>query len=67
MAKSPDEKQQELNYLLAQVFISDDAQQEWLHSPVPMFSNQKPIDLIREGKVDRVISVLAGLHSGAFS
>ena len=56
----------EISSLLDEAFINIAAQQEWLHSPVPMLGNRKPIDLIRNGDFDGIISTLAGLYSGAF-
>lgn len=56
----------EISSLLDEAFINIAAQQEWLHSPVPMLGNCRPIDLIRNGDFDGIISTLAGLYSGAF-
>ncbi len=56
----------EISFLLDKVFINVEAQQEWLHSLVPMLGNRRPIDLIRNGDFDGIISVLAGHYSGAF-
>jgi putative toxin-antitoxin system antitoxin component (TIGR02293 family) len=39
----------EISSLLDEAFINIAAQQEWLHSPVPMLGNCRPIDLIRNG------------------
>jgi putative toxin-antitoxin system antitoxin component (TIGR02293 family) len=60
-------KLEELLYLLTQVFVDDSARLEWLHTPVPMLRGRQPIDLIRKGELEQVISVLAGLYSGAFA
>ena len=56
----------EISSLLDEAFINIAAQQEWLHSPVPILGNCRPIDLIRNGDFDGIISTLAGLYSGAF-
>lgn len=58
-------KVREIRYLLQEVFESEEAAKEWLYSPVPMIRDRTPIDLIRSGRLDRVIEILAGLHSGA--
>ena len=59
-------KIREIAYLLSEVFIDDEAQLEWLYSPVPLLRDRRPLDLIRKGKFDEVMSVLAGHYSGAF-
>lgn len=59
-------KIREISYLLSEVFIDEDAQLEWLYSPVPLLRDRRPIDLIRKGEFDEVMSVLAGHYSGAF-
>jgi len=59
-------KIREITYLLSEVFIDKDAQLEWLYNPVPLLRDRRPIDLIRKGEFDRVLSVLAGHYSGAF-
>jgi uncharacterized protein (DUF2384 family) len=38
---------------------------EWLHSPIPMLRGRQPIDLIRQGDLDQVVSILSGILSGA--
>jgi len=60
-------KIREISYLLSEVFIDESAQLEWLYSPVPLLRERRPIDLIRKGKFDEVMSVLAGHYSGAFA
>ena len=60
-------KIREISYLLSEVFIDEEAQLEWLYSPVPLLRDRRPIDLIRKGKFDEVMSVLAGHYSGAFA
>ena len=57
----------ELLYLLSEVFTDRDAQLEWLYGPVPLLRDRRPIDLIRKGEFDDVMSVLAGQYSGAFA
>lgn len=60
-------KIREISYLLSEVFIDESAQFEWLYSPVPLLRERRPIDLIRKGEFDEVMSVLAGHYSGAFA
>lgn len=59
------EKLREIAYLVDQIFEDGDAAAEWLYSPVPALRGRRPIDLIRDGELEAVVSVLAGLHSGA--
>ena len=60
-------KFREISYLLSEVFVNKDAQLEWLYGAVPLLRDQRPIDLIRKGEFNKVISVLAGHYSGAFA
>lgn len=60
-------KMREIAHLLDAVFASHDAQLEWLYSPVPLLRGRRPIDLVREGELDEVLSVLAGVQTGASS
>ncbi len=60
-------KLREISQLLTEVFVDKDAQLAWLYGSVPMLRGQRPIDKIRKGGLDEVISVLAGIHSGAFA
>lgn len=61
------EKMREVDHLLSEVFKDGEAALEWLYSPVPMLRGKRAIDLIRRGELDEVVSVLAGLHSGAYA
>jgi len=61
------EKMREISYLLKQVFAGRQAQTDWLYSPVPMLRDRRPIQLLRQGELDRVLSVLAGIYTGASS
>jgi len=60
-------KLREIAQLLTEVFIDQEAQLDWLYGSVPALRGQRPIDKIRKGDLDEVISVLAGIHSGAFA
>lgn len=59
------EKMSELHHLLREIFGSPDHQREWLHSTVPGLNGRRPISLLREGKIDEVIGLLAAVESGA--
>jgi uncharacterized protein (DUF2384 family) len=61
------EKLREITYLLGKVFVDRDAQLEWLYSPVPLLRDRRPIDLIRKGDLDEVLSILTGIYTGASS
>ena len=56
----------EISYLLSEVFVNREAQLEWLYGPVPLLRDRRPIDLIRKGEFDEVMSILAGHYSGTF-
>lgn len=57
----------ELRFLLETVLPDWDARLEWLYASVPQLRGRTPISLIRLGRLDAVIGVLAGLESGAFA
>lgn len=57
----------EVDDLLNEIFITDKSKLEWLHSPVPMLRGRQPIDLIRQGNLEEVVSILSGILSGASS
>lgn len=59
------EKMREIGYLLDELFEEREEAMEWLYSPVPMLRGRRPVDLVRAGELEDVVSVLAGLHSGA--
>jgi hypothetical protein len=39
---------------------------EWVQTPAPAFWGRTPISLIRGGRLDHVVEVLATMESGAF-
>lgn len=57
----------DLIYLLDQVFPTKEAAQDWLYSPVPSLRARRPIDLLRAGSLEEVVSELAGLDGGVFT
>ncbi|MFO7944250.1 MAG: antitoxin Xre/MbcA/ParS toxin-binding domain-containing protein [Anaerolineales bacterium] len=60
-------KLREISQLLDEVFSDQEAQLSWLNGSVPMLGGQRTIDRIRKGGLDEVISILAGIQSGAFA
>ena len=61
------EELSELRHLLETVFPDPEACLEWLHSPVPALRGRTPISFIREGELEEVVGVLAGVEAGAFA
>jgi putative toxin-antitoxin system antitoxin component (TIGR02293 family) len=57
----------EIAHLLLEIFQSKEAGLEWLYSPTDLLRSRRPIDLMRKGEIDHVLSILAGLYSGAFA
>ena len=55
----------EIGHLLNELFTDQEAKLAWLYGPVPMLRGRRPIDLIRQGELDPVLSALAGMYSGA--
>ena len=60
------ESLQELRHLLGVVFETKAEADEWMHSSVPAFRGRSPQAMIRRGKLQEVIDVLATIESGAF-
>lgn len=60
------EQLRELRHLLRAVFESKPEADEWLHTSVPAFRGRTPISLIRQGRLEAVIDVLATMEAGAF-
>jgi uncharacterized protein (DUF2384 family) len=56
----------QISYLLEEVFADQEEGLRWLYTPVPLLQGRRPIDLMRKGELDEVLSVLAGQYSGAF-
>jgi uncharacterized protein (DUF2384 family) len=59
-------KLREITQLLSEIFTDKNAQFEWLYSAAPVFRGQRPIDMIKKGDLDKVISILSGVQSGTF-
>ena len=57
---------QELAFFLEEIFSDGADAARWLNKTAPVLKGRRPIDLIRTGKLDKVISVLATFHAGAF-
>lgn len=60
------EQIRELRHLLEEVFENKAEAREWLLSSVRAFRGRTPISLLRQGKIDSVITVLATVESGAY-
>lgn len=56
----------QISHLLDEVFTDREDGLEWLYTPVPLLQGRRPVDLMRRGELDEVLSVLAGHYSGAF-
>jgi uncharacterized protein (DUF2384 family) len=56
----------QISYLLDEAFEIREDGLTWLYTPVPLLKGRCPIDLMRKGELDQVLSVLAGQYSGAF-
>jgi putative toxin-antitoxin system antitoxin component (TIGR02293 family) len=56
----------EIVQLLTEVFTDDEAQFDWLYQSLSILSGKRPIDLIKKGQLDLIISTLSGFQSGAF-
>ena len=56
----------ELRHLLKELFPTTAEANGWLHASVPAFRGRTPISLLRSGKMDAVIDVLATMESGSF-
>ncbi len=56
----------QISHLLDLIYVNREDGLPWLYTPVPLLQGRRPIDLMRKGKLDEVLSVLAGHYSGAF-
>ena len=56
----------EISILLEEVFQTSEGAITWLYTPVPLLEGRRPIDLMRRGKLDEVITALETYQSGAF-
>lgn len=59
-------KLREISQLLNDVFKDETSQFDWLYRSVPSLKGKRPIELIKRGELDKVISILSGIQSGAF-
>jgi uncharacterized protein (DUF2384 family) len=55
-----------LRHLLGEVFARETEATEWLHTPLRAFRGQTPVSLIRRGRLDDVVEILATMESGAY-
>jgi putative toxin-antitoxin system antitoxin component (TIGR02293 family) len=56
----------EISILLKEVFETSEGAIIWLYTSVPLLEGRRPIDLIRQAKLDTVTTALATYQSGAF-
>jgi putative toxin-antitoxin system antitoxin component (TIGR02293 family) len=56
----------EISILLEEVFQTSEGAITWLYTRVPLLKGRRPIDLMRRGKLDEVITALETYQSGAF-
>ena len=61
------EELQQLRQLLGEVFLSPAVVLEWFHTPVPSFGGKSPHLVLTEGRVGRLVELLASIRSGAHS
>ncbi|MEZ9444054.1 MbcA/ParS/Xre antitoxin family protein [Vibrio sp. 10N.222.54.F12] len=61
------ERHPELKGLLEEVFNGDSLANEWLNSPIPIFSYQSPINLLQQGHIKYVIDILNRMKRADFS
>jgi uncharacterized protein (DUF2384 family) len=55
----------QISFLMDELFLNREDGLVWLYEPVPLLQGRRPIDLIRKGELDEVLSILAGLYSGS--
>jgi transcriptional regulator with XRE-family HTH domain len=48
-------------------FYSPDETRLWLHAPHPMLEGKRAIDLINEGRLTEVLSIIEAMETGAFA
>ena len=46
--------------------MSPDAASAWLHEPNPLLSNQRPIDLVTQGRYGEVLDLIDSIADGVF-
>lgn len=57
-------KLREMSFLLSRVFDSPEDGLAWLFNPVPALRGRTPMEVIREGQVEAVVDLLAGIEGG---
>lgn len=55
----------QIAFLLNEIFTSREDGLRWLYEPVPLLQERRPVDLIRKGELNEVLSILAGFYSGS--
>jgi putative toxin-antitoxin system antitoxin component (TIGR02293 family) len=59
------ESLRQISHLIDEIFVNRKDGLTWLYTPVPLLQGRRPIDLMRKGELNKVLSILAGLYSGA--
>ena len=54
----------ELDERLAETFTSREAARAWLQAPTRYLSDLAPIDAVRAGRTDRVVTIIEAIDSG---
>ena len=55
----------QISYLIDELFVDRNEGLTWLYEDVPLLQGRRPIDLMRKGELNEVLSILAGLYSGS--
>lgn len=57
-------KLREMSFLLGRIFENPDDGLAWLFNPVPALRGRTPIEVVRDGDIEAVVDLLAGIESG---
>ena len=55
----------QISYLIDKLFVDRNEGLAWLYEAVPLLQGRRPIDLMRKGELNEILSILAGLYSGS--
>jgi len=44
--------------------VGPEEAQRWLHAPLALFEGRRPVDLIKQGEVDRIMQIVVRLEEG---
>ncbi len=59
------ESLRQISHLIDEIFVNRKDGLTWLYTAIPLLQGRRPIDLMRKGELNKVLSILAGLYSGA--